>query len=299
MPVEPPAHFRVLVGGVVVEDDVDELASWHLSLDGIEEADELLMPVTLHVAGDNRAVEHVEGSEEGRRAMPFVVVGYGAGAALLHGQAGLGAVERLDLALLVNRQHDGMGGRIDIEPDDVAQLVDEVGIVGELELPHPVRLQPVCAPDALHRADGDASLLGHHGTGPVGRLGGRVGERQGDDALDHLRPKRRDARGPRLVAQEAVEAFLHEALLPSPDAGFRLGRASHDLVGAEPIGGQQDDLRPPDMLLGGVAVPDQGLKVPAVSRRDGDGNPRAHAPDSHATHRPGIPRGIPALDFIH
>jgi hypothetical protein len=53
------------------------------------------------------------------------------------------------------------------------------------------------------------------------------------------------------------------------------------------------------MLLGGVAVPDQGLKVPAVSRRDGDGNPRAHAPDSHATHRPGIPRGIPALDFIH
>ncbi len=108
-----------------------------------------------------------------------------------------------------------------------------------------------------------------------------------------------DARGPRLVAQKAIETFLGEALLPAPDAGLRLGRASHELVGAEPIGGQQDDLRPPDMLLGGVAVPDQGLKVPAVSRRDGDGNPRAHAPDSHATHRPGIPRGIPPLDFIH
>ena len=65
-------------------------------------------------------------------------------------------------------------------------LVDELGIVGELELPHPVRLQAVRAPDALHRGDADAGCLGHRGAGPVGRLGGRVGERQGDHALDHL-----------------------------------------------------------------------------------------------------------------
>jgi hypothetical protein len=36
-----------------------------------EEADELLMPVMLHVTG-HRAVEHVESSEKGRRALPFV-----------------------------------------------------------------------------------------------------------------------------------------------------------------------------------------------------------------------------------
>jgi hypothetical protein len=36
----------------------------------------------------------------------------------------VGAVERLDLALLVQRQHDGVGGRVDIEADDVAQLLD-------------------------------------------------------------------------------------------------------------------------------------------------------------------------------
>ena len=56
-------------------------------------------------------------------------------------QAGLGAVERLDLALLVDRQHHGMGRRIDIEADDVAQLGHELGIVGELEAAHAVRLQ--------------------------------------------------------------------------------------------------------------------------------------------------------------
>ena len=48
-----------------------------------------------------------------------------------------------------------MGRRIDVEPDDVAQLVDEMRVVGELELPHPVRLQPVRPPDALDRADAE------------------------------------------------------------------------------------------------------------------------------------------------
>ena len=40
---------------------------------------------------------------------------------LLPDEAGLGAVERLDLTLFVDAEHDGVGGRIDVEPDDVAQ----------------------------------------------------------------------------------------------------------------------------------------------------------------------------------
>ncbi len=148
MAVEPGAHLGVLVGGVVVEDDVDGLAGRHLGVDGVEEADELLMPVALHVPADDGAVEHVEGGEQRRRAVALVVVGHGAEPALLHGQAGLGAVERLDLALLVDRQHDGMGRRIDIEADDVAQLVGELRVGGELELPPAVGLQPVRLPDA-------------------------------------------------------------------------------------------------------------------------------------------------------
>ena len=95
---------------------------WHLGLDGIEEADELLVPVALHIAADDGPIEDVEGREQRGRAMTLVVVGHRPGAALLHRQAGLSAVERLDLALLIDRENDGMGGRIDIEADDVAQL---------------------------------------------------------------------------------------------------------------------------------------------------------------------------------
>ena len=64
---EPSPHLRVLVGGVVVEDHVDHLAGRDLALDGVEKADELLMAVALHVAADHRAVQHVEGGEQGGR----------------------------------------------------------------------------------------------------------------------------------------------------------------------------------------------------------------------------------------
>jgi hypothetical protein len=51
----------VLVSRIVAEDDVHCLSGWHLRLDGIEEADEFLMPVTLYVAANRGAIERVIG----------------------------------------------------------------------------------------------------------------------------------------------------------------------------------------------------------------------------------------------
>jgi hypothetical protein len=45
-----------------------------LRLDRIEEADELLMAVTLHVAADDSAVEDVESREQRGGAVAFVIV---------------------------------------------------------------------------------------------------------------------------------------------------------------------------------------------------------------------------------
>ena len=75
------------------------------------------------------------------------------GAALLHWQARLGAVEHLDLALFIDQRTTAWARRIDVaeETRDVAQLVDEARVGGEFELFHPVRLQAVRAPDALDR----------------------------------------------------------------------------------------------------------------------------------------------------
>ncbi len=64
------------------------------------------MSVALHIAGEDRAGESVESGEQ-RRSVALVVVGHRAGAALFHGQAQLGPVECLDLALLIDGQDDG------------------------------------------------------------------------------------------------------------------------------------------------------------------------------------------------
>ena len=72
----------------------------NLGLDGVEEADELLMPVALHVPADHRAVEDVERREQRRGAVPLVIVGHGAGSGPSSSADPAGCGRALDLALL-------------------------------------------------------------------------------------------------------------------------------------------------------------------------------------------------------
>ena len=132
------------------------------------------MTMALHTSANDLAFEDIESSEQRRCAMALVVVGHRAGSAFLHRQAGLGAVERLDLRFFVDREDDGMGGRIDIKPDNIAQLVDELRVVGELELVDPVRLETMRPPDALDGTRADTDGFRHHSSSPMGRLGGRI-----------------------------------------------------------------------------------------------------------------------------
>jgi hypothetical protein len=74
------------------------------------------------------------------------------------------------------------------------QLLDEVGVVRELELPDAMRLQPVRSPDALNRAGADAGLLRHHGGGPVRGLSWRIGLRECHHACRNVRSEWRNAR---------------------------------------------------------------------------------------------------------
>ena len=297
--IEPLPHFRMLVGGVVIEDHVYDLFSRHVRLNGVEEADKLLVTMALHAAANDLAFEYIESGEQRRCAMAFVVVGHRAGAALLHRQAGLSAIERLDLRLFVDREDDRMGGRIDIKPDHVAQLVGELRVVGELELLDPVRLKAMRAPDALDGTRANADGLRHHRCSPVGRLDGRISPSERDDAIGNSRPEWWDAGGSRLIVQEAVITGLHEAFLPAPHTGFRLSSPPHDLMGADAVRAQQNDLGAPDMLMRGVAIPSERCQTAAITGLESDGNSGSHAPDSHATSPVGIPSRIQTLDLIH
>ena len=106
-----------------------------------------------HLAGGD-----IESGKQRRRAVANVVVAAPLRLAGAHRKQRLGAIERLDLALLVDAQHHGMLGRAQVEPDDVAHLLDEQRVVGELEGLGAMRLQAEGPPDALHARGGDAAL---------------------------------------------------------------------------------------------------------------------------------------------
>src|SRR6202011_63797 len=74
MPGQPLAHLRMLVSRIVVDDGVDHFSHRDLLLDRVEEADELLVAMALHVAADDGAVKDVEGREQRGGAVTFVVV---------------------------------------------------------------------------------------------------------------------------------------------------------------------------------------------------------------------------------
>jgi hypothetical protein len=86
-------------------------------------------------------------------------MGHGAGSSLFHRQPRLGPIEGLDLALLVDREDDGMIRGIDIEPNNVLELGRKGRIVRQLELAHLMGLETVRWPHALDRTDAAPTTL--------------------------------------------------------------------------------------------------------------------------------------------
>ena len=103
VPCEPGADLGMLVGGVVIDNQVQVQVRWGFAIDLVEEADKLLMPVSTHALADHSPIQHVEGGEQSCRAVALIVVGHRLAAPRSHGEPRLGAIERLDLRLLVDR----------------------------------------------------------------------------------------------------------------------------------------------------------------------------------------------------
>ena len=164
---QPFLDLRVFVGGVVVADHVDLEFFRDLTVDDTQELQKLDVAMLRQTGADHDAGEHVERGEQGGGAVALVVVGHRASSALLHRQRRLGAVQGLDLRLLIHAQHHGLLGRVQVQAHDVDQLLLETRIMGELEGLHQMRFEPPRRPDPLHRRRAHPDLVGHRPTRPM------------------------------------------------------------------------------------------------------------------------------------
>jgi hypothetical protein len=81
----------------------------------------------------------------------------------------LSTLEGLHVALLVYAQNQGVFRRIEVQPDHIAQLLDEKWISGKLEASGAMRLHAKERQVTLHGALGDAGLTGQLAHTPVCR----------------------------------------------------------------------------------------------------------------------------------
>src|ERR1043166_1371970 len=88
--LEPALNRRCLVGGIVVEDQVQGGVLRYLPVGRLEERHELLGTMARQAFANDLTVRDIERGKQGGGSVALVVMGHGAGAPLLQGQARLG-----------------------------------------------------------------------------------------------------------------------------------------------------------------------------------------------------------------
>ena len=129
--------------------------------------------MTLQGLSDDLAGFRIQGSKQTGRAMADIVVRAAFDLSRAHGQQGCGPVQCLNLTLFIHAQDQGTIGRVQIQAHDIAHLVDEQRIFGQLERFAAVGSQGKCAPNTVNRCPTQARPLGQRARGPVGGIGRR------------------------------------------------------------------------------------------------------------------------------
>jgi hypothetical protein len=206
----------------------------------------------------------------------LVVVRHRSGAALLHRQPGLGAIERLDLALLVDRQHQGLVRRIEVKAHDVLYLLDESTVARDLERFDAMRLELVRFPYPLNARARKTGRGGHAAYAPVGGIRRLLVQGLVHHRIDLLRCQRFAARRAGRILDKPVHANSAVAPSPAPYGQNAFPDRRGDRIGGHAFARRQHDPRSPHHLLGRIAVRHQLLQPLPIGRGYGKPFDLAH-----------------------
>ena len=209
----------------------------------------LLVAMAVFAAGENLAGGDVERGKKRGRAVAEIVMGHAFDIAQPHRQDGLGAVQRLNLTLLIHTQNHGVLGRIQVQTDNIADFFNEKGICGDFEMALPMGLQAKGAPDPLDGGPGDLGFLGDRAcrpVGPVGRLGlDSLSDKLGDSFIGD----RAGATRTEFVVK-AGESLFPISLSPQDHRWGTIAEFGSDRFIGGAFGRHQNDLRSGDQAIG-------------------------------------------------
>ena len=132
-PSHPGPHLGMLVGAVVVENQMNVHVHGNGLIDLAQKAQALLVAMAWLALGDHLAGGHIQRREEGCGAVANDVVGDALDLLQAHGKQRLSPVQRLNLRLLFNAEHNRLVGRIQVEANNVADLFKKNGSVESLK----------------------------------------------------------------------------------------------------------------------------------------------------------------------
>ena len=260
---QPPLDRWGLVGRGVIADHMHTKLGWNGLVDAGQKAAELDGAVPAGQIGDHLARGHIQGGVQVGGAMAGVVMGGPLGGPWQQRQHRSGPVQRLHLGLLIHAQHQGGLGWVEVQPDDVADLVDELRIGRELERLGEMRLEPERPPDPADRGlvqpQGPRQRPGR----PMGGIGGGGLQGGDDDPFDVLVGEL--ARGARTgLVHQALQPAGHKPRAPLDDRGPGHAEVLGDLGIASTFGAGQHDPAALGQRLAGGPPPGPALQGGAL-----------------------------------
>jgi hypothetical protein len=241
--LEPPFDVRVFVRPIVVRDQMEIQSSGHLPVNLAQELEKLFVSMAGITGTNHRAVQDIEGGEQTRGSVAFVIMGHRPTATLFHGQSRLCAVQGLDLGLLIDAKHHGFVRRIQIQPHDIGELLDELFILGQLEGLHAVRLQAVRIPNPRDGGVTDSEFLGQRSGTPMGCIGGCCVQGSLYDFLDLGRMQTLRAGAVGCIFGKTPGPLFFESVAPENNGGPGGSQLTGNRIVGFSIGGEQTDAR--------------------------------------------------------
>ncbi len=242
---QPPSNHGGLMRAVVVEDEMHVQLCRDCRLNHVEELPKFSGSLPLVQLPNHLARLHVQRRKQRGGAVTPIVMGAPLDLSGTHRQQRPRPIQRLNLRFLVHAQHQGFVRRIQVQPDDIPDLLDEERILGEFEGLGPMRLESEGAPAAADRALTETARCSHVSAAPVGRCrGGRLQRQRQKPRHLRIAGASRGA-GARLIHQPVQpstdKASTDKASPPTPDRLPRsLELSGHGAVGLACGAGQHD-----------------------------------------------------------